>query len=111
MSRNGVYLDNQRIPPKKSLQLRPFSHIYTGGFHLIFLGELLAINCADQITTALPRYAPPAREDKPLPHAHEAFLRSPRFFEPLPQDVIDIEAPPQKQSRKNSRCCSCSAPR
>lgn len=51
MSRNGVYLDNQRIPPKKSLQLRPFSHIYTGGFHLIFLGELLAINCADQITT------------------------------------------------------------
>ena len=70
MSRNGVYLDNQRIPPKKSLQLRPFSHIYTGGFHLIFLGELLAINCADQITTALPRYAPPAREDKPLPHAH-----------------------------------------
>lgn len=36
MSRNGVYLDNQRIPPKKSLQLRPFSHIYTGGFHLIF---------------------------------------------------------------------------
>ena len=100
MSRNGVYLDNQRIPPKKSLQLRPFSHIYTGGFHLIFLGDLLAINCADQITTALPRYAPPAREDKPLPHAHEAFLRSPRFFEPLPQDVIDIEAPPQKQSRK-----------
>ena len=82
------------------MQLRPFSHIYTGGFHLIFLGELLAINCADQITTALPRYAPPAREDKPLPHAHEAFLRSPRFFEPLPQDVIDIEAPPQKQSRK-----------
>ena len=100
MSRNGIYLDNQRIPPKKSLQLRPFSHIYTGGFHLIFLGELLAINCADQITTALPRYAPPAREDKPLPHVHEAFLRSPRFFEPLPQDVIDIEAPPQKQSRK-----------
>ena len=100
MSRNGVYLDNQRIPPKKSLQLRPFSHIYTGGFHLIFLGELLAINCADQITTALLRYAPPAREDKPLPHAHEAFLRSPRFFEPLPQDVIDIEAPPQKQNRK-----------
>ena len=27
-------------------------------------------------------------------------MRSPRFFEPLPQDVIDIEAPPQKQSRK-----------
>ena len=27
-------------------------------------------------------------------------MRSPRFFEPLPQDVIDIEAPPQKQNRK-----------
>ncbi|MFR1990703.1 MAG: hypothetical protein ACLS3C_11875 [Oscillospiraceae bacterium] len=39
-------------------------------------------------------------EDKPPPHAHEAFLRQSRFFEPLPQDVIDSEAPPQKQSRK-----------
>lgn len=99
-SRNGIYIDGRRLPAGKSVQLTPFSHIYTGGFHLIFLGKLLAVNCAGLVTARLPRYrapeTPPAENMPP----HEAFLRSPRFFEPLPNDEIVIEAPPQKQNRK-----------
>lgn len=34
------------------------------------------------------------------------FCAVPRFFEPLPDEEIVIEAPPQKQTRKKQPCCS-----
>ena len=97
-SRNGVYLNNRRVPARRALRLPPLGHIYTGGFHMVLLGDMLAVNCTDQIVSELPRCQP---QTEPLTQElapHEAFLRSPRFYEPLPQDVIDIEAPPQKRS-------------
>lgn len=99
-SRNGVYLDGRRLPSRKGVQLAPFSHIYTGGFHLVFLGDLLAVNCAELVIVKLPRYRAPETSPAQDGGPHEAFLRSPRFFEPLPDDEIVIEAPPQKQTRK-----------
>ena len=48
----------------------------------------------------LPRYRAPETSPAQDGGPHEAFLRSPRFFEPLPDEEIVIEAPPQKQTRK-----------
>ncbi len=97
-SRNGLYLNNQRIPSESRVKLRMFDTIYTGGFHIIFLKDCIAINHAKYVSAKLNIYSLTA--DNVTKKDHLPYLRSPRMQEPLPDDVIEIESPPSKQSHK-----------
>lgn len=97
-SRNGLYLNNQRLPSNSRVKLRIFDIIYTGGFKIIFLKDCLAINHSDFISSKLIKFSP--KPYNPILNEHLPYLRSPRIQEPLPSDVIEIQAPPPKQTYK-----------
>lgn len=55
-SRNGLFLNSQRLPSGQKIQLHPFDNIYTGGFQILFTGNVLAINHRKNISTILSDY-------------------------------------------------------
>ena len=101
LSKNGLYLNDQRLPKERRVKLRQFDQLFTGGFHIVFLGECIAINHSDHVASRLEKYEASAETNSvPISEEHTAYLRSPRIQNPLPQDPIEIEAPPPKQFRK-----------
>lgn len=98
--RNGIYINSRGIPQGKNVPLRLFDDIYTGGFRMFFLGDLLAINHASWVSTSLMRYGAMSQSlSQALPEReHTAFLRSPRRFVQPPSERIEVEGPPQKQT-------------
>lgn len=99
-SKNGVYLNYQRMPKETRVSLHMFDNIYTGGYHIIFLGNCIAVNHIDHVSSRLPVFVQPEPSPQSVPAEHLPFLRSPRMTEPLPEDCIEIEGPPQKSNRK-----------
>lgn len=101
LSKNGLYLNDQRMPKDRKVKLRQFDQLFTGGFHIIFLGDCIAINHNDHVASSLEKYELSEETNFNLPpKEHSAYLRSPRIQNPLPQEPIEIEAPPPKQFRK-----------
>jgi len=99
-SKNGLYLNYQRMPKDTRVSLHLFDNIYTGGYHIIFLGNCIAINHSGDVTSRLPLFVQPPALSQAAPAEHLPFLRSPRMAEPLPEDCIEIEAPPTKNFRR-----------
>ncbi len=97
-SKNGMYLNGQRIQVGTRIKLRIFDVIYTGGFKIIFLKDCIAINHRKSFTTKLKEYNVGSCCGNDIEHT--PYLRSPRTQEPLPTDLIEIEGPPSKQTHK-----------
>lgn len=98
-SLNGTFINGHRI--KDRVKLCFFDVIYTVGFKMVFLGDILAINRNDSVVCKLV----PADEKEDSKHevykAEPLFTRSPRTLEPLYDELIEIEAPPTPQKQKN----------
>ena len=97
-SLNGTFINNHRI--KEKVKLNFFDIIYTVGFKMVFLGDILAVNRNDAVVCKLA----PAGENNVKEHEvykrEPLFTRSPRTLEPLYDEQIEIEAPPSPQRHK-----------
>lgn len=100
-SRNGLFLNTQRLPTGQKIQLHPFDTLYTGGFQILFCGNILAINHKRSVISNLPTCTV---QNEPssmsISLEHTPYMRSPRILEPLCAEPIEIEAPPARQEHK-----------
>lgn len=102
-SKNGTFLNNMRLPSKSMLHY--FDEIYIVGVKLVFLGDILAVNNASSVEVNLPPAEPDSADrteamGETALCGNDYFTRSPRSMEPLLASVVEIEAPPTVQVRK-----------
>lgn len=99
-SLNGTYINGAKINGRHMLV--PGDIIYTVGLKIVFLGEIIAINRSDIVICRLST-AGNETEKEPISDANteKTFSRSPRTVEPLFDEVIEIEAPPNPVHSKN----------
>lgn len=99
-SKNGLYLNNQRLQQHTNVKLHLFDTVFTGGYQIVFLEDVIAINHASSVHSRLRIITGISAAQSIQPISHNAYLRSPRILEPLPNDPVEIEAPPSKQVHK-----------
>lgn len=108
-SPNGIYVNSMRVD--KSMELTFGDYINIIGLHMVFLGDLLAIDTQTgqvQIgTEKLKEYVPDEgrqaslHSDAPMSTGKTLYHRAPRNYVKLDADKIEIENPPQlNQTRK-----------
>ncbi len=99
-SSNGTYINGSRI--NGSLELKMYDIIYTVGFKMVYLGDILALNRSDIVSCNLPLMI---YDDSTISSASLSsemfFSRSPRVMEPLFDEVTEIEGPPAPQKPRN----------
>lgn len=98
-STNGVYINARRVTD--GYVLKPFDVIYTIGFKIIFLKDVIAINRRDIVSCSLDPFDGSKRNISYTACTGIDFSRSPRSIEPLCTDEIQLEAPPAPQRNRS----------
>ena len=118
-SLNGVYVNSEKIEDSKKLELGSYINIV--GLHMVFLGNVLAIDpvCKAMVKpNILKKYTKadvkqvfdanvkiPGKTEK-----EKIYHRAPRNYEKIGSGVIEIEEPPQKQNTKKQSLLMTIAP-
>lgn len=108
-SLNGTYVDSYRI--EKTQQLMPGACIDIMGLRMIYLGNCLAVDVAGSKASvnrqklkamAKKQMSAKRQEGNFLSHGKTVYHRSPRTVGELPEDTVEIEAPPQLNPAKEA---------
>ena len=99
-STNGTFLNTVRISQPTKLNIG--DSIYMVGFKVIFLGSFIAVNRTADIDISIPTLDPNRISSRQKYLDGSAFSRAPRFIEPLDEELVDIEAPPQKDKARKT---------
>ena len=95
-SRNGTFVNGKRINGRRVLNFGDV--VYLIGLKLVYLGDILAINCPMEkvILTGLDLYVQKkeTKDSEQEQITDEYYQRSPRQIEMLDNETIEIEAPP-----------------
>lgn len=99
---NGLYVNAKYIKGTETLHFGDYINIY--GLHMVFLGDILAIDThnpnvhVDQRMTLFTETKEETVTEAETGHqsAKKLFHRSPRIIEKINQDVIEIEEPPKE---------------
>ena len=103
---NGLYVNSRYIVKEETLHFGDYINIY--GLHMVFLGEILAVDTAgsnirvnEKYLTRFPEEEIGGRKVKQeagaeLEPVKKTFHRSPRIIEKIEQGVIEIEEPPKE---------------
>lgn len=106
-SANGIYVNSMLVDGEKLLQFG--DHISIVGLHLVFLGEILAVNLADNnvvinYNKLVPYYMPELtgydNSGAIYRDSRELLFRAPRNIEKIYKEPITIEAVPDKKVEK-----------
>lgn len=106
-SPNGVYINSQRIDGTAEVAFGSYINII--GLHLVYLGDLLAIDMQDGVVVDEQVLLPYEYNDETVMFSNEnsnenpaeaIYHRAPRNYEKLTEDTIEIEAPPQRNAVK-----------
>ena len=107
-SPNGIYVNSLRVDNKVELEFGTFINII--GLHLVYLGDLLAIDTEGghvQVSkTKLKEYmadeskAAVSAAELPVSVGKTLYHRAPRNYEKLDAERVEIEAPPQLTKAK-----------
>lgn len=105
-SSNGTFVNNKRV--KEDVALQIFDEIYIVGTKIIFLGDILAINNTENVSTplsvvnVLELQSEEENNDLRDDDVYDEFYfsRSPREIHPLNEESVEIEAPPQLNKQK-----------
>ncbi len=108
-SANGIYVNSERVKQNQLLKFGDYISIV--GLHLVYLGDILAIDLQDdsiKVSEALKEYVPVKKERKiPEQAGHVAekdarilLHRAPRNIEKIETEPIEIEAPPALNKSK-----------
>lgn len=103
-SRNGMYLNQERMEGMK--ELKAGDRLSFLGYRLLFLGDILAINQTGSIRVQFPMADFGRLGSSRMYKERPLFSRAPRRIEPLDEECIELELPPAAMERKNSRFCS-----
>lgn len=100
---NGTYVNSRKIAQSQTLEWGAYINIM--GLHLVFLGNILAVDvtgsCAQINRKKLTEYTMYEEETVYLKRTYEMsegktiYHRAPRGYESLDEETIEIEAPPQ----------------
>lgn len=116
-SSNGIYVNSEKIENSKTLEFGAYINIV--GLHMVFLGNMLAVDsfCKAMVKpNALKKYAKQNASQifqKDIPHntaGERIYHRAPRNYEKIGSGVIEIEEPPQKQNIKKQSLLMTVAP-
>lgn len=101
-SQNGTYVNNQRYDGEKRLVFGDYINIM--GLHMVYLGDILAIDTSGDRLQINPSKLFPIEGDEeqnsvssvgdPAAVQDEFYRRAPRNYEKLVEEHIEIEAPP-----------------
>lgn len=103
-SRNGTFVNNERLLTARKLEI--FDEIYIVGIKFVFLGDILAINHAEEVTCRLVPIMLTdiqgilEQEEHAEPEDDGYFSRAPRTMKPLATEAVEIEGPPSAQREK-----------
>ncbi len=99
-SRNGIFCGNRRVYGKRRLVFGEVIHVF--GLHLVWLGNILAVDCAygemelhQEKSRPMEPVQDHSRRNKETSET-DYYHRSPRSFPPLAEEMIKIEGPPSK---------------
>ena len=101
---NGLYVNAKLVMSEEPLNFGDFINIYS--LHIVFLGNILAIDTSDPNVHVSEKYLLPYKEESKEQNEEEEpetellpvkklFHRSPRIIEKIEQDTVEIEEPPQ----------------
>ncbi|MDO4634031.1 MAG: type VII secretion protein EssC [Eubacteriales bacterium] len=107
MGQNGLYVNSKYIHGSEKLRFGDYINIYS--LHIVFLGNILAIDTTTENLRVnemqLPKYREPVRMSKPETENEDEqeqtsvkklFRRAIRIIEKLETDPIEIEEPPKE---------------
>ncbi|MEG2285508.1 MAG: type VII secretion protein EssC [Eubacterium sp.] len=100
LGRNGSYLNQKRV--KGTEQLNTMDCIMVSRFKILFFGDVIAINCQDEVKTHLIELDVENVMKHQKYEDQSKFSRAPRLMEPLDESVIDIEQPPSPVKKKKT---------
>lgn len=100
-SKNGVYVGSRRIEGTQLLEFGDFINIM--GLHLLFLGNILAVDEQGSGARVNPVHMNKYREAEivdnreQIPHScgKTVYHRAPRRFQRIPGETVELEEPPQ----------------
>lgn len=106
---NGLYVNAKHITGTEPLHFGDYINIYS--LHMVFLGEILAIDTMNSKVEVNERYLRPYIEEKEtcskqeedessLRPAKVLFHRSPRIIEKIEEEPVEIEEPPKEMKAK-----------
>lgn len=103
---NGLYVNSGYVTKEKTLHFGDYINIY--GLHMVFLGEMLAVDTAGSNVRVNEKYLTRFPEEEirggdlkqeegaEFEPVKKIFHRSPRIIEKIEQGVIEIEEPPKE---------------
>ena len=94
-STNGTYVCSRRVDDTRKLNM--MDDIYIAGVKLVYMGDFIAVNRSNRVVQ-LPKYVPP-KDAEAVPLGNEMLIRSPRVLESLYTETVELESPPEPQSR------------
>ena len=110
-SRNGIFCGNRRVYGKRRLVFGEVIHVF--GLHLVWLGNILAVDCAygemelhQEKSRPMEPVQDHSRRNKETSET-DYYHRSPRSFPPLAEEMIKIEGPPSKPVLKQKPLGAC----
>lgn len=103
--RTGIYINSKFVTGTETLKFGDFINLY--GLHMVFLGEILAVDIHNPYVYVDERFLLPFAKPKEAARARsedeavsepvkKLFRRSPRIIEKIEQGEIEIEGPPQE---------------
>ena len=104
---NGLYVNTKHITGTEPLHFGDYINVYS--LHMVFLGEILAIDTVNSDVIVNERYLRPYAEEKeakakaeeaPMAPAKIMFHRSPRIIEKIEEEPVEIEEPPKEMKTK-----------
>ena len=99
-SKKGTILNNNRLDPEEAVKVSPMDVLFLAGVKIIFLGDAIAINRPNKVKSGLtPLTALNAVSEDKVETEQDLFSRAPRLMEPLDEEGIVLEAPPNKKER------------
>lgn len=107
-SANGLYVNSMKVEGSTELEFGSLINIL--GLHMVYLGDILAIDMMENGVSVDERILRPCElqleetvlldSQQRLPAVAKMYHRAPRNYEKLYSEVIEIEAPPQKREEK-----------
>lgn len=106
---NGLYVNAKYVTGTEPLHFGDYINVYS--LHMVFLGDILAIDTTNSDVRINERYLIPYAEDNRAPEKQEEeenglapvkvmFHRSPRIIEKIEEESIEIEEPPKEMKSK-----------
>ena len=106
---NGLYVNAKYVTGIETLHFGDYINIY--GLHMVYLGDILAIDTENLNVRVNERYLLPYKDEteKPEPDKENEeaplsvkilFHRSPRIIEKIEQEPVEIEEPPKEMKSK-----------